>query len=224
VRSDTPLFAHGIMAGFDGADLHELREPRKTKLKDHGRTEEPTPPGCSIEFELELRTCSYFVAFYSRQAAKSVSECTLADGKPRSSTRKRCKPLIQQSCPAAIYKIPLPAPQSQVLRAGDFRNFACVPDGKRVPQSVCDLLTAFYSFELISVRKSSPHLLRVAMTSKDLGSLTCPCKSLETLFIQALKRLASAVQLRPWPPYFQSLSSSSYHDLVPVGSKITELQ
>jgi hypothetical protein len=36
----------------------------------------------------------------------------------------------------------------------------------------------------------------------------------------ALKRLASAVQLRPWPPYFQRLSSSSHLGLAPIGSKI----
>jgi hypothetical protein len=33
-------------------------------------------------------------------------------------------------------------------------------------------------------------------------------KLLETLEIRVLKRLASAVQLRPWPPYFQSLNST----------------
>ena len=33
-----------------------------------------------------------------------------------------------------------------------------------------------------------------------LGSPTCPCKFLKTLVIHTLKRLASAVQLRPWPP------------------------
>ena len=36
-----------------------------------------------------------------------------------------------------------------------------------------------------------------------LGSPTCPCKFLKTLVIHTLKRLASAVQLRPWPPSFQ---------------------
>ena len=35
-----------------------------------------------------------------------------------------------------------------------------------------------------------------------LGSPTCPCKYLKTLVIHTLKRLASAVQLRPWPPSF----------------------
>ena len=34
-----------------------------------------------------------------------------------------------------------------------------------------------------------------------LGSPTCPCKLLKTLVIHTLKRLASAVQLRPWPPH-----------------------
>ena len=36
----------------------------------------------------------------------------------------------------------------------------------------------------------------------------------------ALKRLASAVQLRPWPPYFQSLSSITNPKSVPFCSKI----
>ena len=43
-----------------------------------------------------------------------------------------------------------------------------------------------------------------------LGSPTCPCKFLKTLVIHTLKRLASAVQLRPWPPYFQSLSTNPH--------------
>ena len=38
---------------------------------------------------------------------------------------------------------------------------------------------------------------------KVLGSLTCPCKFLKTLVIYTLKKLASAVQLRPGPPYSQ---------------------
>ncbi len=38
-----------------------------------------------------------------------------------------------------------------------------------------------------------------------LGSPTCPCKFLKTLVIHTLKRLASAVQLRPWPPHFKGL-------------------
>jgi hypothetical protein len=36
-----------------------------------------------------------------------------------------------------------------------------------------------------------------------LGSPTCPCKFLKTLVIHTLKRLASGVQLPPWPPSFQ---------------------
>jgi hypothetical protein len=38
-----------------------------------------------------------------------------------------------------------------------------------------------------------------------LGSPTCPCKFLKTLVIHTLKKLASAVQLRPWPPHFKAL-------------------
>jgi hypothetical protein len=39
-----------------------------------------------------------------------------------------------------------------------------------------------------------------------LGSPTCPCKFLKTLVMHTLKRLASAVQLRPWPPFFNHLA------------------
>src|SRR6267143_6057547 len=39
-----------------------------------------------------------------------------------------------------------------------------------------------------------------------LGSPTCPCKFLKTLVIHTLKRLASAVQLRPWPPHFKAVN------------------
>jgi len=35
-----------------------------------------------------------------------------------------------------------------------------------------------------------------------LGSPTCSCKFLKTLVIHTLKRLASGVQLPPWPPSF----------------------
>ena len=35
----------------------------------------------------------------------------------------------------------------------------------------------------------------------------------------ALKRLASAVRFRPWPPCFQSLTVPFPNDLVPIGSK-----
>src|SRR5208282_6883980 len=40
-----------------------------------------------------------------------------------------------------------------------------------------------------------------------LGNPTCPCKFLKTLVIYTLKRLASAVQLRPWPPSFNHLEA-----------------
>ena len=39
-----------------------------------------------------------------------------------------------------------------------------------------------------------------------LGSPTCPCKFLKTLVIYTLKRLASGVQLPPWPPHFKGFS------------------
>ena len=41
-----------------------------------------------------------------------------------------------------------------------------------------------------------------------LGSPTCPCKLLTTLVIHTLKRLASAVHLRPWPPHFNRMPAS----------------
>ena len=50
-----------------------------------------------------------------------------------------------------------------------------------------------------------------------LGSLACPCKFLKTLVIHTLKRLASGVQLPPWPPHFQSLRSLAAGHLVTIG-------
>ena len=50
-----------------------------------------------------------------------------------------------------------------------------------------------------------------------LGSLPQPCKLFLVQAERALKRLASAVQLRPWPPYFQSVASCSPGHLVTVG-------
>ena len=47
-------------------------------------------------------------------------------------------------------------------------------------------------------------------------SRSCP---IEDRLIAALKRLASAVRFRPWPPCFQPLTASSFRDLVPIGSK-----
>jgi hypothetical protein len=64
------------------------------------------------------------------------------------------------------------------------------------------------------VRSSSPHSVRLAATYKYLAVPTCPCKFLKTLVIHTLKRLASAVQLRPWPPHFTGFSitfHSSYY-------------
>jgi len=43
-----------------------------------------------------------------------------------------------------------------------------------------------------------------------------PLKLLETLEIRVLKRLASAVQLRPWPPHFKGFSSLSAKLLSPL--------
>src|ERR1035438_8607204 len=44
------------------------------------------------------------------------------------------------------------------------------------------------------------------------------CKAFKVLKTTVLKRLASAVQLRPWPPYFQSLSVFPSRFLLPFAS------
>jgi hypothetical protein len=62
----------------------------------------------------------------------------------------------------------------------------------------------------------------VGVSWSDFQQLTEPggtSKLLQTLKIFTLKRLASAVQLRPWPPYFQSLSSAPNLKAVPFRSK-----
>jgi hypothetical protein len=46
-----------------------------------------------------------------------------------------------------------------------------------------------------------------------------PLKLLETLEMRVLKRLASAVQLRPWPPSIQSLTKTPQLNLVPFCPK-----
>jgi len=58
-----------------------------------------------------------------------------------------------------------------------------------------------------NIRCSSPHFQSAVDVSYSylqvLGSPTCPCKFLKTLVIHTLKRMAAAVELRPWPPSFQ---------------------
>src|SRR5712692_8278216 len=49
-----------------------------------------------------------------------------------------------------------------------------------------------------------------------LGSPTCPCKFLKTLVIHTLKRLASAVQLRPWPPRFKAVNCTFHFPHYPL--------
>ena len=66
--------------------------------------------------------------------------------------------------------------------------------------------------------RSTKKLPAVGVSYGDFQQLTEPggtSKSLETLFI--LKRLASAVQLRPWPPYFQSLARLAFRSLAAIG-------
>ncbi len=48
-----------------------------------------------------------------------------------------------------------------------------------------------------------------------LGSPTCPCKLLKTLVVHTLKRLASAVQLRPWPPHFKAVNCTFHFAYYP---------
>jgi hypothetical protein len=51
-----------------------------------------------------------------------------------------------------------------------------------------------------------PRFSRLYRTFQCLAVPRQPLKLLETLETRVLKRLASAVQLRPWPPHFQSLT------------------
>src|SRR6266850_478814 len=51
-----------------------------------------------------------------------------------------------------------------------------------------------------------PRFSRLHRTFQCLAVSRQPLKLLETLEIRVLKRLASAVQLRPWPPCFQYLA------------------
>ena len=60
--------------------------------------------------------------------------------------------------------------------------------------------------------------MRIARIFQCLAVPRQPLKLLETLEIRVLKRLASAVQLRPWPPSFQSLSSVPNLSSVPFCS------
>jgi hypothetical protein len=55
----------------------------------------------------------------------------------------------------------------------------------------------------------SPRHTRRSRTLKDLRSHLRPVKSLQILINARLKRLASAVQLRPWPPSFQRTYAES---------------
>jgi hypothetical protein len=51
-----------------------------------------------------------------------------------------------------------------------------------------------------------------------LRQSSAACKALQILKRGVLKRLASAVQLRPWPPSFQALKSRLQHNHVPKRS------
>jgi hypothetical protein len=64
-----------------------------------------------------------------------------------------------------------------------------------------------------------PRSMRVARVFQCLAVPRQLLKLLETLEIRVLKRLASAVQLRPWPPCSQSLSSAPNLNSVPFCSK-----
>ena len=57
-------------------------------------------------------------------------------------------------------------------------------------------------------QESNPRSVCLAQLLRNLRSPPEPFKLLKLQFLLALKRLASAVQLRPWPPSFQGLSHS----------------
>jgi hypothetical protein len=65
-----------------------------------------------------------------------------------------------------------------------------------------------------------------ALTSAYLPVFSSPsatCKLLETLVIYVLKRLASAVQLRPWPPYSKANITFSILHTFDVGGPKTSV-
>jgi hypothetical protein len=74
-------------------------------------------------------------------------------------------------------------------------------------------------FPLTKLATPSPHsqsAIAPSITSLQvLGSLTWPCKLLKVLGIHILKKLASAVQLRPWPLHFKALGGIASCPLSP---------
>jgi hypothetical protein len=65
---------------------------------------------------------------------------------------------------------------------------------------------------------STPVAFPFCRTYGVLRQSSAACKALNVLKTTVLKRLASAVQLRPWPPCFQSLSAAQNPKPVPFCS------
>ena len=63
-----------------------------------------------------------------------------------------------------------------------------------------------------------PRSFRLARIFQCLAVPWQPLKYLETLEIRVLKRLASAVQLRPWPPHFKGLKPNPGKSLSPLSA------
>src|ERR1700730_820107 len=74
--------------------------------------------------------------------------------------------------------------------------------------------------ELHSEPDFHPRFVCLSRLLKYLGGHLKSLKLYKTRHNVALKRLASAVQLRPWPPSFQSVSSAPNLTSVPFCSKI----
>ena len=58
-----------------------------------------------------------------------------------------------------------------------------------------------------SAHDSSPRFERLSRLIKYLSSHLRPVKSLQIQLADKLKRLASAVRFRPWPPFFSNLQT-----------------
>jgi len=81
-------------------------------------------------------------------------------------------------------------------------------------------VTALLERTYISHLWSTPVVFPFYRTYDVLRQSSAACKALKVLETTVLKRLASAVQLRPWPLHFQSLSPVPNPKSVPFCSKI----
>jgi hypothetical protein len=73
----------------------------------------------------------------------------------------------------------------------------------------CDNGSEFTSQIMDRTRDFNPRFACLSRLLKDLGGHLESLKLLRIQLNVALKRLASAVQLRPWPPLFQALALTS---------------